>query len=144
MGIFSVKSKNGLDGFIAYLENDSDFAGRLQEAADNYEGDKSNMENVINGTVIPIAKEKGFSFSAKEYIQYLQNEVKKRLASIPVSDDEISGVTGGVSDVELSGDTGGDVVIVDKSVNVTQINIIITGETSPDSLRAIGQALSGK
>lgn len=146
MKFFSEKNKKGLDGFIAYIEKDAELAKRLQEAADNYEGDKTNMNEIINGTVIPIAAEKGFSFSAEEYIEYLQTEVKRRLANIAVSDDEIGTVTGGVGDVEVSGDTNGDMTIVDNHIeyNITQINIIITPDTSPDTLRAIGQALSGK
>lgn len=146
MKFFSEKNKKGLDGFIAYMKKDTELTKRLQEAADNYEGNKTNMNEIINGTVIPIAAEKGFSFSAEEYIKYLQTEVENRLANIAVSDDDISVVSGGVGDVEVSGDTNGDMTIVDNHTeyHVTQINIIITPETSPETLRAIGQALSGR
>lgn len=146
MKVFS-KEKKGLQQFVDKISEDSALRERLQKAADGYEGDKTNMEAMVDSTIIPIAEKEGYVFSASDYIIYLKKEVERRLANTAVSDDELFAVSGGVGDVEINGDTTGDVTIIDQHEEYHQynynINIILTPDTSPDTMRALGQMFRG-
>lgn len=138
--------KEKLQKFITAVENDDGLRERLQLAVDNYVGDKTDMNGVVNNTVIPIAAEMGYKFSAGEYVEYLRNEVDRRLANTTVSDDDLFAVSGGIDTVDMQrSGAGGDVTIVDQHVEHTtiNINIILTPDSSPETLAALGRALSG-
>lgn len=140
-----MKLKKGkLQNFINEVNNDPDLQERLHSAAENYNGDKTNIEKVVENTIIPIASEMGYKFSAAEYIDYLKKEVDHRLANIAIPDDDLFKVSGGIGTVDMQdSEASGDVTIVDASRTYVNVNIIITGDTSPETLIALGNALNG-
>ena len=140
-----MKLKKGkLQNFIDEVNSSSQLQERLRSVSENYSGDRTNIENVVKNTIIPIADEMGYKFSAAEYIDYLKKEVDHRLANIAVPDDDLFKVSGGVGSVNMQdSETSGDVTIVDTSRTYVNVNIIITGDTSPETLIALGNALNG-
>ena len=67
-----------------------------------------------------------------------------RLANIAIPDDDLFKVSGGIGTVDMQdSEASGDVTIVDASRTYVNVNIIITGDTSPETLIALGNALNG-
>lgn len=118
------KSEKALEKFIEKMRQDEALQKRLNEAAEAYTGDVNNAEETVRQTIIPIAEEAGYRFSAEEYVARVKSEVQHKLANREMDEKELCTVVGGVGDVDVSGsDVNGDVTVVDQSVTVTNIYV---------------------
>ena len=108
--------KDNVKGYLELVEKDNSVKLKLKEKLDNYKGDMADANDMTQQVIIPIAKDLGFSFTAEEYIKYLENSSK----NYELSDDDLFQVAGGTGDVNVeNNNVDGDVNIID---NHTETN----------------------
>ena len=79
-----------LQNFIESLKTDKALQEKMETAAKNYTGDKT-QEAVLRDLIIPVAKEAGFSLTVEEFKSYESGMVKD------IDLDEMDQVAGGGS-----------------------------------------------
>ena len=89
--------KDNVKGYLELVEKDNSVKLKLKEKLDNYKGDMADTKDMTQQVIIPIAKDLGFSFTAEEYIKYLEDSSK----NYELSDDDLFQVAGGTGDVNV-------------------------------------------
>lgn len=133
-------AKKNAEQFIEMVNNDKELQEKLAQKGKEYQGDKNDLEAVVQQSILPVAEELGLAFTAAEYLECAREQAGKKNAPKrgKLSEDDLDLVVGGVSgDVNMQGNVNGDMVVVDQSVNIEQNYYFVFPGASSDAMKEL-------